>query len=210
MGYSHRIHVAPRFDADAFRRVASDFHGMLEPLEHLGVRIAGWDGRGRAVITHKRIRFNGPADCGHTKRELGVSYPADGARGVANNGARSIDDDMIAGWSAFGANLKARACGGDCSHETFDLMREYVPYVSHERVLIANTREGMYSESTKTAFRPYDLAVQVCLVIAKRHLGDGILITSSGADERWDEARQLCRHFLGYGEGFRLDPSPHG
>ena len=64
---------------------------------------------------------------------------------------------------------------------------------------------GKYFACTKTAFKPYDLAVTVCLVIAKQHLGNQIVIHSDGDMENWHEAMQLCHHFLGYGKGFSLD-----
>ena len=64
---------------------------------------------------------------------------------------------------------------------------------------------GKYFEFTKTAYKPYDLAVTVALVIAKHHLKEEIVIRSDGAMENWHEAMQLCHHFLGYGRGFCLD-----
>ena len=56
----------------------------------------------------------------------------------------------------------------------------------------------------KTAHKPYDLAVQITLIIFHHHLGDIFHVSSDGADAEWATARQLCHHHLGYGEDFRL------
>ncbi len=64
---------------------------------------------------------------------------------------------------------------------------------------------GKYFQFTKTAYKPYDLAVTVALVIAKHYFKDEIMISSDGNIENWEEAMQLCQHFLGYGAKFALD-----
>ena len=48
------------------------------------------------------------------------------------------------------------------------------------------------------AFRPYDLAVQCVLLIAKRHLKDRIQVSSGGSDFHWNDARSLCYAYLGH------------
>ena len=58
---------------------------------------------------------------------------------------------------------------------------------------------------TKTEHQPYDLAVMACLIIAKHHLGKGIVACSDGSEEKWEPAKRLCEEHLGYGGGFRLD-----
>ena len=58
---------------------------------------------------------------------------------------------------------------------------------------------------TKTEHRPYDLAVTACLIIAKCHLGNGIIVCSDGSEEKWEPARRLCETTIGYGGNFRLD-----
>jgi hypothetical protein len=65
--------------------------------------------------------------------------------------------------------------------------------------------QWLYFHFCKTAYKPYDLAVQVCLVIAAHHLGDAILVSSDGSQEQWQDAIALCQSVLGYGGGFRLD-----
>jgi hypothetical protein len=70
-----------------------------------------------------------------------------------------------------------------------------------ERVAQRRMREsedGWYRDSCKTAFRPYDLAVQCLLLIAKHHLDEGIKVHSGGSDLHWNDPRRLCYAHLGY------------
>ncbi|MGI4756062.1 MAG: hypothetical protein ACRYGF_04345 [Janthinobacterium lividum] len=58
--------------------------------------------------------------------------------------------------------------------------------------------DGLYSTYCKTAFRPYDLAVTVFLLIAKHRLGKDSGIFSDGALTQWQDAHLLCLKELGY------------
>jgi len=65
---------------------------------------------------------------------------------------------------------------------------------------------GLYREYCKTAFRPYDLAVNAFLVIAKHYLGENLKVGSDGKVEHWIDAVQICQNAFGYGlEDFKLD-----
>ena len=64
---------------------------------------------------------------------------------------------------------------------------------------------GKYHLYTKTERLPYDLAVMACLIVAKRHLGKGIVVCSDGSEKDWEQSRWLCQYYLGYGDGFKLD-----
>jgi hypothetical protein len=68
------------------------------------------------------------------------------------------------------------------------------------------TQNGLYFDFCKTAFRPYDMAVTACLVIAKHYLQDRIVVRSDGDDDQWQDAKWLCQIELGYGLDFHLDP----
>lgn len=98
-----------------------------------------------------------------------------------------------------GVQLKARMCDGDCSYETFRIDQKREPNRWTEK------KEKLIFECCKTAFRPYDLAVQAALIIAAHHLGEAIVVSSDGTSEQWDEARLLCQMELGYGQGFTLE-----
>ena len=62
----------------------------------------------------------------------------------------------------------------------------------------------------KTEHQPYDLCVQVALVILKHNLGEAITVGSDGKDDDWAGARQLCQDKLGYGENFQLHTEATG
>lgn len=56
----------------------------------------------------------------------------------------------------------------------------------------------------KTEHAPYDLCVQLALIVLNHHLGEAFLVGSDGRDEDWAEARNKCQGTLGYGSGFHL------
>ena len=90
---------------------------------------------------------------------------------------------------------------GELSHETFCLEK------THE---IQDWQKDMKKgelifQFTKTARKPYDIAVTACLVIAKHHFGEKIRISSDGNDSEWNDGKQLCQEILGYGQDFKLD-----
>ena len=227
MGYSQYWIRTKLFNAVAFEKVASDFKKMIPILKHLNVPLGDGLGENKPTISPTEIRFNGLAKCGHEKRGMGITWPAKNAKGVAKNGVSTqIQELTNSTWFA-GAELESRACGGDCSHETFTLVQEYDNgFTRSDGSTYVEEPTGEYSEFTredgtrdktpanevgkffcftKTAYKPYDLAVTVCLVIAKHHLGEDIIVRSDGDMENWHEAIQLCEKFLEYGKEFVLD-----
>ena len=64
---------------------------------------------------------------------------------------------------------------------------------------------GKFNQAVKTRRKPYDLAVMACLVVAKRHLGSGIIVNSDGSLEDWRKAIELCEEVLGYGADFAFE-----
>jgi hypothetical protein len=227
MGYTHYYYVSGEFDAESFAKVAADFKKMVTPLKHLGVMLGDGVGKDYPIISPKRITFNGLEKCGHAKRDLGITWPSNNASGVLKNGTDTILADITKSRWFAGVQLESRVCGGDCSHETFSLeqkldtvmtrydgstyemepQKEYKSYTNSDGIQDRTDKDkiGKYFQCTKTAYKPYDLAVTVCLVIAKHHLGEQIVIHSDGTMNNWHEAMNLCHHFLGYGLGFSLD-----
>lgn len=173
-------------------------------LDGVGIHLKGWDGNGEPSINASEIVFNGDANCGHAKIDLGIAWPAPGAGGVATiavagAGAISAGSAIQPGTWFAGALLSHRMCGGDCSHESFILERIFKPE-SWEK-----PKAGTFFAFCKTAYKPYDLAVTACLVIAKHHLGDLITVHSDGDTPDWADARQICETVLGYGNEVVLD-----
>jgi len=108
------------------------------------------------------------------------------------------NDDPIVGIEVIAFN-GVRSCNGDCSYESFDL-----PRVAEFSQRQEPDELGRFLAFCKTAYRPYDLAVQVCLVIAAHHLEAAIVVSSDGSMEDWQDAIALCQQLLGYGGDFQL------
>ena len=86
---------------------------------------------------------------------------------------------------------------GDNSHETFVFNRKVEPDLEDKTKQIF--------DCTKTARKPYDIAVCCTLIIAKKHFGADIKVSSDGEDEDgWDKAKELCQDILKYGETFDI------
>ncbi len=192
MGYTHYWYRPEELPEATFITVAKDLLVLRSELEKGGYYLAGWDGTGEPEINETKISFNGKRDCGHQRRNLGIAWPAAGAKGA------SPDGQPAGSWFA-GAQLSTRTCGGDCSHETF-LMERIV-----KRQDWATPRpDGFVFSCCKTAFKPYDLAVTAALVIAKQHFGKLIEVHSDGDEENWNDAREICMALFEYGSTFRL------
>jgi hypothetical protein len=196
MGYTHFWRRPAIIEKGIYDSIVADFKKLLPPLEAAGVRIAGPNGDGDPIIRPESIRFNGLSACGHLKNfEIGIAWPAEQASGIAG----FTEDPISGGWFA-GTKLSKRACGGDCSHESFCFDRAYTPYNDEDL-----PENGLYFEFCKTFYKPYDLVAEVLLVIAKHYLGSSLQVTSDGTQLQWMDAMLLCESNLGYGLGFSLD-----
>ena len=221
MGYSHFYYVPEEFNVETFAKVAADFEKMIEPLEHLSIRLADRYGKNKPIISSTEISFNGLANCGHGKNKSEMKWPSKTTAEVSKN---EIDAKLAEIAESLGiekGRLEDRICYGNCSFEAFHLQRKLQTVVTRgdgiteslERLDDVETYPkeliGKYFRWIKTSHRPYDLAVTICLVIAKHHLGDNITITSDGIDDDWIEAKRLCEQFLGYGMEFSpfVDPN---
>ena len=217
MGYTHYWYRTRVLPSKKFAAVVKDFRKIMPMLEHLNVRLAGGSGEGMPEITDRVIAFNGMEKCSHESRDLGITWPGRGASGVASLYQTKRASNVDGSWFA-GLTLNSRTCGGDCSHETFNLPQAIKPDNYHKQTgeisyIDANgepkytekNRVGKYFDCCKTAYKPYDLAVNICLIIAKHYLGDKMVISSDGEMDQWRDAIEICQHFLGYGADFRLD-----
>jgi hypothetical protein len=222
MGYTHYYYVENHYERETFRSIVKDFKKVMPVLEHLGVKLAGPFGDMEPIVNEECIAFNGMEKCGHTERDLGITWPSKTANGVSKldmqhrQGNESMSD-VNGKWFA-GLELETRTCDGDCSHETFrldrDSNRDEGSKTKNEtswkgfdgKMYRTNPLKiGKFFECTKTAYKPYDLAVTICLVIAKHYLENKIAISSDGEIKDWNDAMSICQHFLGYGENFSLD-----
>jgi hypothetical protein len=195
MGYSHYWRRrSSEIDRALFGRIASDLQRIILPLDDLNVRLAGELGEGLPEINSERIAFNGLSGSGHLKNEeIFIPNPAPEAWGIGSS------VNAIVKCGPWGVELRQRACCGKCSHEAFVCDR----IINVPRRYWSN---GGYFDYTKTAFKPYDLAVQCALLICKHHLGDQIQVESVGSNFHWDEARHFCHAHLDYSpDEFLLD-----
>ena len=107
---------------------------------------------------------------------------------------------------------------GELAHEQFKLYQRMPPDVfeRHEEFAKRNiisqstdvdlkinkpTSNRMlhpYFEFTKTARKPYDIVVQCCLILAKKHLDKGIAISSDGGPYDWTDAVNIIEKNFGY------------
>jgi hypothetical protein len=197
MGYTHYWYREKEIGTATFKKIVADFNKLVLELNAIGVKLAGPLGEGKPIINNKEVRFNGNAKCGHQHTgEIGIAWPADKTKfGNSSNGEAVI----VGSWFA-GALLEQRACDGDCSHETFSFPIIFKPNFEQTD----SERKELLFDFTKTAFKPYDLAVTIFLVIAQHHLKDKIIISSDGGISQWLDAIIACESALGYGKGFKL------
>ena len=214
----------------------ADFKKVAKELSAF-VPLAGGLGKGKAVINNKRIWFNGVENCGHTDRNLGITWPEDSASGIAfvvekyekipvrtlitvlcgQEEELAVNNSDVSGTWFAGLKLKHRSCAGDCSHETFSLPRVIekedwqkpigkISYYDADGKPVYNDPKeiGLYFNCCKTAYKPYDLAVIICLIIAKRHLKEQIQVSSDGTVDNWKDGMLICQKILGYGLDFSL------
>jgi len=195
MGYSHYWHRNEReIEKKKFGAIVADFKKLLPLFKVLDVQLAGGNGTGEPVINDQEVVFNGNTHCGHPQnKNIVIPWPSDNPKfGVAKSGEQALCDTWFAG-----VVLNQRICNGDCSYETFYFPRRIPQQYSTER-------NGYYFDCCKTAFRPYDLAVQVFLIIAKHHLGKAMVVKSDGDVRQWLDAVKLCENVLNYGSDFQL------
>lgn len=205
MGYTHYFYRPPVLPSEKFIPLVRDVMQLRDVVEKAGIPIAGWNGEGEPEFNEETIAFNGKEDCGHARRNLGITWPAPGASGVA---VSSPGSELAVGGSWFaGAQLTQRSCGGDCSHETLRidrvLKKEDIEW-QDDRKYASPRDKGMYFSCCKTAYKPYDLFVTAVLIAAKHHLGDMFRVSSDGDEPDWNDGRQLCMSVLEYGSDFRL------
>ena len=201
MGYTHYWYRVADLDRELFKKVCLDFRKLNKVFPHIGFKLGNSFGEDEPTITFHEISFNGYDKCGHTKKDLGLTWPSKNAKGVNIMKKGSKQEAIDGRWFA-GNTLNSRECDGSCSYESF-VLEQYDESARHGG---KPTTGPFYFSCTKTAYRPYDIAVTACLIIAKHYLGEQIRILSDGESKDWDDARMLCEQFLGYGKDFELDP----
>jgi hypothetical protein len=191
MGYTHYWRKEPTIDAVTMRAIVEDFNRVVLPLDDNGIPLAGGDGKGTPEITNTAIVFNGMSNCGHPQNsEITIPWPTQDGGGL--DASRRAE----AGHWFAGVQIEARCCNGSCDYETFVFERNETATRTDD--------DGRIFNFCKTAFRPYDIAVTAALLIAKRHLGNKIKVSTDGTDANWFDAKMLCQTVLGYGLEYEI------
>jgi len=199
LGYTHYWYREKEIDQETFDKIRGDFEKFLPLFKALDIKLADGVGKGEPLLTKDEIIFNGSAHCGHTRRDFAIAWPATQIKnGVAPNSERA----KVGSWFA-GVLLNQRACDGDCSHETF-LFPRVLELRDWQKPQDTGKERGKYFQFTKTAFKPYDLAVNIALIIAKHHLRDRIIVKSDGKWQHWKDAFIIVKNVLSYVD-FQLD-----
>ncbi len=194
MGYTHYWKRKQEIDLAIMTAIVADFRKVLPEIQK-HVDLADGMGEGEPIIKNDCVCFNGKHNCGHpVNHEIVIPWPSDEAGGVANPFVEKTVSDT---WYA-GAVIDKRCCGGSCDYETFDFPRVL------ELEKWQKPEQGKYFQCCKTAFRPYDLAVIVFLIIAKQYLKDQLVVNSDGRQQHWFDGQMMCHTVLGYGLGFKL------
>jgi hypothetical protein len=190
MGYTHywrRNRVLP---VEKWNPFAADCKKIIDAAPDYGIELAGGMGEGRPKANGTRIWFNGVYDCGHPEdNSFDIAWPSKDAGGVLNDNSDPVTGEWFAG-----AELRTRACGGCCSHETF-----YIPrIIKKDKYLSEPDEMGRHFECCKTAFKPYDVIVTACLIAFAKHFPE-CLVSSDGETVHWFDGAMLCDKILGYG-----------
>lgn len=195
MGYTHYWYREGEIAQKTFDRISEDAEQVC-----IASKLPLGDGTGKnsPIFTNDLISLNGSVGCGHEENtKIVIPWPSSNAGGVHD--PRDSENPISGSWSA-GVELQTRVCNGDCSYESF-----YLPRIDYPKEIDKERRNKMIFSFTKTAFRPYDLIVTTCLIIAKHYLGNKIILRSDGENHHWFDGALLCHKTLGYGLTFNLE-----
>ena len=122
--------------------------------------------------------------------------------------------DVLHDFQAVLANLDVKLVGADGSGEPILSEREIIfngiTGQNCEPLIIKSLKLPRRSSSKtvsycKTEKFPYDICVQVILIILKKHIGASIAVSSDGNEDAWKQAKELCQRILDYGIDFELE-----
>lgn len=211
MGYTHYWYREQSYGQETFNKIVSDFKQLVPLFKVLDIKLADGNGEGEPIINDREVCFNGSHYCGHKKNpEISIPWPtANPKPGVAVQSQQTL-----AGYWFAGVTLNQRTCDGTCDYETFWFPREmegFKPQIELDnhfrdgKWIYENPNHlGKDYEFTKTAYRPYDLAVCAFLIIAKHYLKDKLVVESDGTIPQWQDAMDLVFDAYGYGKDFEI------
>lgn len=89
---------------------------------------------------------------------------------------------------------------GDDAHETFYVHRAFKKAYKSQTPM----DNGLWFAFCKTAAKPYDMPVMICLIIFNHWFGDNFHVWSDGDMGDWKPAMAWCHKKFGYGKEFKL------
>jgi len=195
MGYTHYWYRKENLDKTRFKLAVDDCRKICDVLP---IPLGDGSGEGEPVFADIELCFNGSIHSESlAKADISIPWPAS----KDSEGIGVIGDNPANGHWFAGDLLDSRCCDeqGDGSYETF-CIEQYM-----KRPEFQSSNESLAFDCCKTAFRPYDLNVQCCLIVFKNYFDGDFKVRSDGESENWNEARDICQHIVGYGLGFELD-----
>jgi len=195
MGYTHYWYRVPKLDKKIFKLAVADCKKICEVLS---IPLGDARGEGEPVFNDDKVCFNGNVVSKGFRTDEGIiPWPTDDAKSFA-----TMDDPASREGSWFAESfLNSRSVNEDedGSYETFAILQTTKP---HEWCRI---EAKLIFDFCKTAFRPYDLNVQCCLLVFKHHFPKDFFIDSDGKQDQWQEVIDFCLIHLGYLDDFNLD-----
>lgn len=154
---------------------------VLDYCGELGVPLGDQHGLSTPVLNEDLIAFNGRTHCGHLP------------------GAEFVPPGSV-------QELK-RHCGMNpngprCNYESFWFPRKKDPNIA-----LDEKPNQPFVSFCKTGRRPYDLAVQMVLVVLKHYLDNSLDVSSDGWASEWVDPTRHCEALLGYGGEFFMSHS---
>jgi len=205
LGYSHYYYTPKTFPKAKFKAFTEDVKKIVNYSQNqLGIKLGDGTGEGDPLIEGTSIGLNGsvkqPKGMWTTSEKVGLSWPSDTA-GIIDDlepvaTEKSFAGDLLNTRIAPEYNLDPNFADG--SYESFAIEQNKTLHKWDE------AENGLYFNSTKTNYRPYDLVVTACLIALKHHFPQ-CLIKSDGEDKDWLDGKILCNNLLGYGINFELD-----
>lgn len=172
MGYSHYWYQAESYDPILWEKVITDFNTILDLEDFRRLLDRNPESGQRLQITEDVIWFNGKPPEDHETFSL---Y------------------GKMSGYELARAKKLNETCDNMVEVRVVDGVETRTP-IEPDPI---KKSDHPYFGSCKTSYKPYDLVVMCCLIIAKSHLGNSFDARSDGDVVEWQQAREICEKHLG-------------
>lgn len=192
MAYGHQWLRSRCLDPSRFEQAIRDCKQICDALP---IPLGNRDGKGEPVFTPTEICLNGFFSCPDVSNSGdGFIFPSAWSESVAPFVVSPINGEYASGLTA---SARCVNSAGDGSFEPFLIKQSLGKKTEPNNDFVL--------EYCRTNYRPYDLAVQCCLIIFNHYHGDQFIVRSDGCEDHWYEASNDCQAVLGYGLEFSLE-----